>query len=60
MQTEAGMGKKFTFSGSVYFERMKDLGLYSTDVAAIHQRVADTGLTGVFGGAVGAATLAAQ
>ena len=60
MQTEAGMGKKFTFSGSVYFERMKDLGLYTTDVQVIRERVAATGLAGVFGGAAGGAELAAQ
>jgi len=48
METEEGMGKKYTFSGSVYFERMKELGLYTTDVAAIKERVAKTGLTGIF------------
>jgi hypothetical protein len=32
MQTEAGMTKKYTFSGSVYFERMKQLNLYTTDL----------------------------
>jgi hypothetical protein len=48
MQTEDGMFKKFTFSGSVYFDRMKELGLYSTDVEAIKARVADAGLEGFF------------
>jgi len=48
MQTEAGMGKKYTFSGSVYFNRMRDKGLYSTDIAAIEKRVSKTGLSGVF------------
>ncbi|KAB2954613.1 FAD-dependent oxidoreductase [Heliorestis acidaminivorans] len=48
MKTEEGLGKKFTFSGSVYFERMKSEGLYNTDVVAVHKKVASTGLAGVF------------
>lgn len=40
--------KKYTFSGSVFFDRMKELGLYSTDKATIVQRVRDVGLEGVF------------
>jgi hypothetical protein len=48
MQTEEGMLKKFTFSGSVYFDRMKELGLYSTDTGQIEQRVADAGMDGIF------------
>lgn len=54
MQTEKGLGLKFTFSGSVYFDRMKERGSYSTDVAAIRQRVEAAGLTGVFGKPVAA------
>lgn len=52
METEEGMGKKYTFSGSVYFNRMKELGLYTTDVSAIKVRVEKTGLTGVFSGKI--------
>lgn len=48
MQTEEGMFKKFTFSGSVYFDRMNELGLYTTDVQEIETRVADAGMTGFF------------
>jgi len=48
MQTEKGLGLKFTFSGSVYFERMKERGLYTTDVAEIRRRVAAAGLAEVF------------
>jgi hypothetical protein len=48
MQTEEGLGLKFTFSGSVYFERMKQRGSYTTDVAEIGRRVEATGLTDVF------------
>ena len=49
MKTEEGLGKKFTFSGSVYFNRMKDKNLYTTDIGAIEKRVADAGFTGFFG-----------
>ncbi len=48
MQTEEGLGLKFTFSGSVYFERMKQLGSYTTDVAEIGRRIQKAGLTNVF------------
>jgi len=48
MQTEKGLGMKFTFSGSVFFERMKQRGSYLTDVAEIRRRVAATGLANVF------------
>ncbi|MCL6638721.1 MAG: FAD-dependent oxidoreductase [Firmicutes bacterium] len=43
-----GMTKKFTFSGSVYFERMQERGLYTTDLEVIRQRVGRTGLSGIF------------
>ncbi|MTV48878.1 FAD-dependent oxidoreductase [Heliobacillus mobilis] len=52
MQTEAGLGKKYTFSGSVYFERMKKLGLYSTDVTAIQKKIEDAGLLNIFGASI--------
>ena len=48
MKTEEGMGKKFTFSGSVYFERMKELGLYTVDIEKIRKRVDDVNLRNVF------------
>lgn len=48
MQTEEGMSRKYTFSGSIYFERMKELGSYTTDVAAIQQRVDEAGFKGFF------------
>jgi hypothetical protein len=48
MDTEEGLGYKYTFSGSVYFERMKKLGLYTTDAGAIRGRVENTGLADVF------------
>jgi hypothetical protein len=48
METEEGLGYKFTFSGSVYFDRMKQKGLYSTNVKEIEKRVGQAGLAGVF------------
>jgi len=48
MKTEEGISKKYTFSGSVYFERMKELGLYTTDVNQIKDCVAKAGMTNVF------------
>ncbi|HEX2979361.1 MAG TPA: FAD-dependent oxidoreductase [Anaerolineaceae bacterium] len=48
METEAGMGKKYTFSGDVYFKRMKELGLYTTDIPVIQERVEAAGFSGYF------------
>ena len=48
MENDEGMREKYTFSGAGYFKRMKELGLYTTDNAAIGARVAATGLAGVF------------
>lgn len=48
MQTEEGMTKKYTFSGSVYFDRMVNLGLYTTDVNAVCARVEKAGFTDYF------------
>ena len=48
MDTEEGMTKKYTFSGSVYFNRMKELNLYTTDIDTIKAKVDKAGLTGVF------------
>jgi hypothetical protein len=46
--TEEGVSLKYTFSGSVYFRRMAERGLYLTDAGAIAKRVAAFGLKGVF------------
>ncbi len=48
MQTEEGMGFKITFSGSVYFERMKRLNLYSVNADQIRARVESLGLDRIF------------
>jgi len=48
METEKGLSYKYTFSGSVYFERMKEKGLYSIDRREIEKRVEAARLRGVF------------
>lgn len=50
MENDKGRTQKYTFSGSVYFERMKEKGLYSIDEKEIQRRVEDAGLTGIFQG----------
>ena len=42
-------GDRYTFAGGVFFERMKERNLYTTDVQAIIQRVKSVGLDGIFG-----------
>ena len=48
MQTPLGMGLKFTFSGSVLFERMKQREMYTTDPGIIRERVHTAELSDVF------------
>jgi hypothetical protein len=50
MATEEGLGFKYTFSGSVYFDRMKEKGLYSTNRETIRKRVDKAGLIHLFKG----------
>ncbi|TJX13133.1 FAD-dependent oxidoreductase [Tissierella creatinini] len=52
MSKPEGMTKKYTFSGSVYFERMKDLNLYSIDSAEIWKRVEEYGMKNIFARAI--------
>ncbi|MDT8901180.1 hypothetical protein [Anaeroselena agilis] len=48
MVTKDGLRLRYTFSGSVYFERMKAIGLYSADRGEISDRVAKAGLTDIY------------
>lgn len=48
MATNDGLRLRYTFSGSVYFERMRVISLYSTDRAEIGVRVARAGLTDIY------------
>lgn len=43
-----GRKDRYTFAGSVYFERMKEFGLYTTDVAEIRRRVEKVNLDNIF------------
>jgi hypothetical protein len=40
--------QRITFSGADYFKRMENLGLYETNAASVHARVATTGLKNIF------------
>jgi hypothetical protein len=48
MQAEEGLGLKYTYSGSVLFDRMKKRKLYSTSVKEIHERVNGAGFSEIF------------
>jgi hypothetical protein len=48
MAAEGGLEKKYTFSGSVLFDHLEELGLYTTDVEEITHRVEESGMAGVF------------
>ena len=48
MREKGELGLKYTFSGSVFFDRMKARDIYTTDVDAIKKRVDAAGMTGVF------------
>lgn len=52
MDEPGGMAKKYTFSGSVYFERMKERDRYTTDVPLIKRRVKGVGMNNVFANTV--------
>jgi hypothetical protein len=48
MMEKKERGLKYTFSGSVYFDRMTALQLYSTDRTVIAKRVKAAGMDGIF------------
>ncbi len=52
MKTEEGLKRRYTFSGGQYFERMKKLGLYTTNIDEIRERVKRAGLINVFSKAI--------
>ncbi len=47
-QSREGKKNRYTFAGSVYFNRMKELGLYTIDKDEIQKRVSQLNLDGVF------------
>ena len=48
MQTKEGLSKKYTFSGSVLFEHIKNKNMYSTNVEQIKENVNKANMTGIF------------
>ncbi len=48
VRTREGRKDRYTFAGSVYFNRMKELGLYSIDLDEIRRRVQKVNLDNVF------------
>lgn len=48
MHKEDGEKKRFTFAGSVYFNRMKEKGFYTTDKKVIEDRVKEAGVYGIY------------
>lgn len=48
LKTREGRSKKYTFSGSVYFERMKQKRFYTIDKKEIVKRVKEAKMNGVF------------
>ncbi len=48
IETEEGLRLRYTFSGGLYFERMKKLGLYSIDINEVRERVKKSGFTKFF------------
>lgn len=43
-----GRKDRYTFAGSVYFKRMQEQGLYTTDINEIRRRVEKVNLDNVF------------
>ena len=48
MHKKDGAKKRFTFAGSIYFERMKQLGYYTIDKDIIKKRVKDLNLLDIY------------
>lgn len=48
IKNNKGLAEKFTFSGSVYFERMQKRGLYTTETEVIKLRVEEAGMADVY------------
>ncbi|SHH05605.1 hypothetical protein [Tepidibacter thalassicus] len=48
MNKENGNKLRFTFAGSIYFERMKEKGLYTIDKKNLYERVKRVGLLNIY------------
>lgn len=47
-ETREGRKDRYTFAGAIYFKRMQELGLYTTDIESIKQRVKKVNLENIF------------
>lgn len=50
IKTKEGLKNRYTFAGGIYFERMKELNLYTTDSEIVKERVCGDNLENVYGG----------
>jgi hypothetical protein len=48
LQFGSGLYERYTFSGSVYFNRMREKGFYTTDSEVVRERIRHAGVEGVF------------
>lgn len=48
IQTEEGLKTRYTFAGADYFQRMKDLNLYTTDQALLKSKIERMNLLNIF------------
>ncbi|MBS4536240.1 FAD-dependent oxidoreductase [Clostridium sp. D2Q-14] len=48
IKTKEGLKKRFTFAGSIYFDRMKKIGLYSTNKEEIKNNLLRLGLLNIY------------
>ncbi|QSZ26474.1 FAD-dependent oxidoreductase [Aceticella autotrophica] len=48
IKTKEGLKNRYTFAGGRYFERMKNLGLYTTDTAIIKDKISRDNLIGIY------------
>lgn len=48
IETKEGLKKRYTFAGGEYFERMKLLGLYTTDTNTIKEKIERDNLIGIY------------
>ncbi|ABY92864.1 FAD-dependent oxidoreductase [Thermoanaerobacter sp. X514] len=48
IKTKEGLKKRYTFAGAEYFERMKQLGLYTTDTNLIKERIMRNNLLKIY------------
>jgi hypothetical protein len=47
MRTQQDLNRGYRMGHGLYFERMKELGLYTPDADAIHRRIGEAGLAGI-------------